>query len=126
MPILNLRVEDVGEVPDVNDSFTRKKEDLIKMMGNMNINVKVDLPQSNQSLYDTSTSHPLNTYSYPKQNTLPISNPYNYYGSNQPHSQFEGEPYEQYIESNYNYIPEYTYIYYQFLSISRRISISRL
>ncbi len=106
MLILNFRVDDVGEVAEVNDSFTRKKEDLIKMMGNMNINVKVDLPHSNESPYNTYTTQPSIIYYYPKQNTLPISNPYNYYGSNQPHSQFEGEPFEQFIESNYNYISE--------------------
>lgn len=105
MLLTNPRVDDVGEVAgEVNDSFTRKKEDLIKMMGNMNINVKVDFPLANENPYDTTITQQINSYSYPNKNIIiPNSHPYNYYGSNQPHPQFEGEPQEMFMENNYNY-----------------------
>lgn len=74
------------------------------MMGNMNINVKVDHSQSKENIYGNTNAS--NTFSYPKYNTLPVNHPYNYYGFNQQFSHNEGDSNEQIIESNYSYIPE--------------------
>lgn len=76
------------------------------MMGNMNINIKIDNPRIKETPFESNNSY--NNYGIKMNNTYPGYNQYNYYGSGQNDSQYNNyqEPYEQSYEGNYCYMQE--------------------